>query len=350
MGKRIVVVGAGAIGGYAGGHMTRGGEDVTLVDPWPEHVDRMNAHGLRIEGVTRQEACTVKVRAIHMTDVQHFSKERPVDIAFVSTKSYDTEWATAMIKQYLAPDGIVVSLQNCMNEDTVARVAGKERTLGCIASTIAAELIGPGHVQRNVPLGDERHAVFRVGELHGRITERAEEVARLMRHADTATVITNLWGERWTKLIVNVMRNGLSAATGMSGKERDSDPVTRDVSLRLGAEAVRVGRALGYTLERPGGIDPDALLAAVSGDKKARAEVDAALDAQVKTRSDDQRPSMGQDMRKGRRTEIDLINGLVAAKGDEIGIPTPVNKGLVEVVKRVERGELAPGRDNVASL
>ncbi len=350
MGKRIVVVGAGAIGGYAGGHMARGGEDVTLVDPWPEHVDHMNAHGLRIEGVTQQEACTVKVKAIHMTDVQRFSKERPVDIAFVSTKSYDTEWATAMIKQYLAPDGIVVSLQNCMNEDTVARVAGKERTLGCIASTIAGELIGPGHIQRNVPLGDERHAVFRVGELHGRITERAEEVARLMRHADTATVIPNLWGERWTKLIVNVMRNGLSAATGMSGKERDSDPMTRDVSLRLGAEAVRVGRALGYALERPGGIDPDDLVGAVEGDKAARARVDTAIDQQIKTRSDDQRPSMGQDMRKGRRTEIELINGLVADKGDEVGIPTPVNKGLVDIVKRVERGELPPGRENVANL
>jgi 2-dehydropantoate 2-reductase len=350
MGKRIVVVGAGAIGGYAGGHMARGGEDVTLIDPWPEHVDHMNAHGLRIEGVTSQEACTVKVKAIHMTDVQQFSKEKPIDIAFVSTKSYDTEWATAMIKQYLAPDGFVVSLQNCMNEDTVARVAGKERTLGCIASTIAAELIAPGHVQRNVPRGDEKHAVFRVGELHGRITERAEEVARLMRHADTATVIPNLWGERWTKLIVNVMRNGLSAATGMSGKERDSNPVTRNVSLRLGAEAVRVGRALGYTLEKPGGIEADMLVAAADGDKTALAEVGAIIDAQVEARSDDQRPSMGQDMRKGRRTEIELINGLVADKGDEIGIPTPVNKGLVEVVMRVERGELDPSPKNVANL
>jgi 2-dehydropantoate 2-reductase len=350
MGKRIVVMGAGAIGGYAGGHMTRGGEDVTLVDPWPEHVDRMNAQGLRIEGVTRQEACTVRVRAVHMTDVQCFSKTKPVDIAFVSTKSYDTEWATAMIKQYLAPDGFVVSLQNCMNEDTVARVAGKQRTLGCIASTIAAELIAPGHIQRNVPLGDERHAVFRIGELHGRVTARAEEVARLLRHADTAVAITNLWGERWTKLIVNVMRNGLSAATGMSGKERDSDPLTRDVALRLGAEAVRVGRALGFTLEKPGGIEPEKLVAAAGGDKAARSDVGAILDAQVKTRSDDQRPSMAQDMRKGRRTEIELINGMVAAKGDEIGIPTPVNKGLVEVVKRVERGELPPSRDNVANL
>lgn len=170
MKKKIVVVGAGAIGGYAGGHMARGGEDVTLIDPWPEHVDHMNRHGLRLDGVTRQECCVVPVKAIHLTEVQALAKSRPVDIAFICVKSYDTEWATALIAQYLAPDGFVVSLQNCMNEETVARVAGAERTLGCIASIVAAELVAPGHIQRNVPLGDEEHAAFHVGEMHGRIT------------------------------------------------------------------------------------------------------------------------------------------------------------------------------------
>lgn len=350
MGKKIVVVGAGAIGGYVGGHLTRGGEDVTLIDPWPEHVDRMNRHGLRLDGVTTQECCVVPVKAIHLTQVQELSKGRPVDIAFVSVKSYDTEWATAMISQYLAPDGFVVSLQNCINEETVARVAGPARTIGCIASILAAELIGPGHVQRNVPLGGEEHVAFRVGEMHGRITERVLEVAQLLRHADSAKATTNLWGERWTKLIVNGMRNGLSAATGLSGKERDSNPKTRDISLRLGAEAVRVGWALGYRLEKIGGIADSQLVAAVDGDAKARREVDAILEKQIALRSDDQRPSMGQDMRKGRRTEIELINGYIAAKGDECGIPTPANKALVAAVQRVERGEVSASPDVVAHI
>lgn len=350
MGKRIVVVGCGAIGGYVGGHLARGGEDVTLIDPWPEHVNRMNTQGLRVDGVTTQECFTTPVKAIHLTDVQHLAKEQPVDIAFVSVKSYDTEWATALICQYLAPDGFVVSLQNCMNEETVARVAGPERTVGCIASTLAAELIGPGHVQRNVPLAGEGHAAFRVGEMHGRMTDRVQEVAELLRHADSAKATSNLWGERWTKLIVNGMRNGLSAATGLSGKERDSNPKTRDISIRLGAEAVRVGWALGYQLEKIGGIVDADLVAAADGDAKARANVDAQLDRMVAIRSDDQRPSMGQDMRKGRRTEIELINGFIAAKGDETGIPTPANKALVDAVKRVERGEIAASIDVVANI
>lgn len=350
MGKKIVVLGAGAIGGYAGGHMARGGKDVTLIDPWPEHVNHMNAHGLRLDGVTRQESCVVPVKAIHLTDVQALSKDRPVDIAFICVKSYDTEWATAMIKQYLAPDGYVVSLQNCMNEETVARVAGPERTIGCIASLLAAELIGPGHVRRNVPLGDDEHIDFRVGEMHGRITARAQEVAALLRNADSAKATSNLWGERWSKLIINGMRNGLSAATGMSGKQRDGNPKTRDISLRLGAEAIRVGWALGYRLEKIAGVAAEKLVAAVDGDSEARAEVDADLDRQIELRSDDQRPSMGQDMRKGRRTEIELINGLIAAKGDETGVPTPVNKALVAAVKRVERGEAPASPEVVAHI
>jgi len=350
MGRKIVVVGAGAIGGYAGGHMARGGEDVTLIDPWPDHVNHMNKHGIRLDGVTTQECCTVPVKAIHLTQVQELSKGKPVDIAFICMKSYDTEWATAMISQYLAPDGFVVSLQNCMNEETVARVAGPERTVGCIASVLAAELVGPGHVQRNVPLGGEEHTAFRVGELHGRITDRVLEVAQLLRNADSAKATSNLWGERWSKLTINAMRNGLSAATGLSGKERDSNPKTRDISLRLGAESIRVGWALGYQLEKIAGLDAQVYVDAVDGDKRALDAVGKEFDRQVAQRSDDQRPSMAQDMRKGRRTEIELINGLVAAKGAETGIPTPANAALVEAVKKVERGEIRASPDVVAHI
>ncbi len=237
-----------------------------------------------------------------------------------------------------------------MNEETIAGIVGWGKTVGCIASTIAVDLTDPARVQRNVALGGDKHTVFRVGEPHGRITPRIEEVARLVRYADSARTTTNLWGERWSKLIVNGMRNGLSAATGLSGKERDSNPKTRDISLRLAAEAIRVGWALGYQIEKIAGVTAEKIVAAVDGDRSARAEVDADLDRQVALRSDDQRPSMGQDMRKGRRTEIDLINGLIAAKGDETGIPTPVNKALVAAVKRVEQGEIAPGPEVVAHI
>lgn len=350
MSKRIVVVGAGAIGGYAGGHMTRAGHDVTLIDPWPEHVEYMRNHGLQLSGMTPQETHSIKVNALHITDVQRFCRERPVDIAFICVKSYDTEWAAQLIKPYLAPDGYVVSLQNCINEERIAAIVGWGRTLGCIASLISSELYAPGRVKRTVAMGGERHTVFRVGETHGRITPRAEEVAQLLRAIDSAKTTTNLWGERWSKLVINSMRNGLSAATGLTGNQRDGAEGPRWLSIRLGSEAVRVGQALGYPLERMLGMEPETLARAGEGNKDALVEIVDILTENAKKRSDEQRPSMAQDMAKGRRTETDFINGYVAARGQEIGVAAATHAKMNEIVKRVERGELAASPEVIAGL
>jgi 2-dehydropantoate 2-reductase len=338
MGKRIVFIGAGAIGGYVGGHMTRAGHDVTLIDAWPEHVERMRSHGLELSGITEAERHTVKVNAWHITEAQQLSRQRPIDIAFVCVKSYDTEWATLLLRQYLAPDGFMVSLQNCINEERIAGLVGWGRTTGCIASLIAAELYAPGRVKRTVPMGGERHTVFRVGEPHGRITPRLQEVAELLRSVDSAKATTNLWGERWSKLVVNSMRNGLSAATGLYGNQRDTSEGPRWLSIRLGSQAVRVGQALGYSLERMLGMEPETLARAGEGYKDALSEITEILLEGAKKRADDQRPSMAQDIAKGRRTETDFINGYVAARGAEIGVEAALHSRMNEGVKQVERG------------
>ncbi len=218
-GKKIAVVCTGAVGGYAGAHMVQAGEDVTFIDFWPEHVDHMKQNGLTITHLREVEPFTVPVRALHITEAQHLSKEKPIDIAFVCTKSYDTPWATALIKQYLAPDGYCVSLQNCMNEETIAGIVGWGKTLGSIASSITVELHAPGQIRRAAGKSGSKHTVFRVGEVHGRITDRAKEVCGLLANADSAFVTENLWGERWSKLVTNVMGNGLSACTGLIGRE-----------------------------------------------------------------------------------------------------------------------------------
>ena len=93
MGRKIVIVGAGAVGGYAGSHMVQAGEDVTFIDPWPEHVEHMKKHGLRVTHAMDVPEFKVDVRALHVTDAQQLAKEKPVDIAFVCMKSYDTGWA-----------------------------------------------------------------------------------------------------------------------------------------------------------------------------------------------------------------------------------------------------------------
>ena len=350
MGKRIVVVGAGAVGGYTGGHMTRAGHDVTLIDAWPEHVEYMRSHGLQLSGLTEAECHSIKVNALHVCDVQSLMTQKPVDIAFICVKSYDTEWAAHLIKPYLAPDGFVVSLQNCINEEHIAVIVGWGRTLGCIASLIAVELYAPGHVKRTMPIGGDKHIVYRAGEAHGRATRRAEEVAELLRSADSAKVTTNLWGERWSKLVANSMRNGLSAATGLNGNQRDLAEGPRWLSIRLGSEAVRVGQALGYQLERMAGMDAETLARAGEGNKDALAEITDILIEGTKKRSGEQRPSMAQDIAKGRRTETEFLNGYVAARGAEIGVPAPTHAKMNEVVRRVERGELRPSPENISGM
>ena len=160
MGKRIAIVGAGAVGGYTGAYMVQAGEDVTFIDPWPEHVEHMRKHGLRVTHAMDVPEFQVPVRALHVTDAQQLAKEKRVDIAFVCMKSYDTAWATMMIRQYLAPDGFVVSLQNCMNEETIAGVVGWGKTLGCIASSITVNLPEPGLIHRGLVKAERRIPCF----------------------------------------------------------------------------------------------------------------------------------------------------------------------------------------------
>ncbi len=350
MGRKIAIVGAGAVGGYAGAHMVQAGEDVTFIDPWPEHVEHMRRHGLRVTHAKEVPEFAVPVRALHVTDAQVLAKEAPVDIAFICMKSYDTAWATTLIRQYLAPAGYVVSLQNCMNEETVAGVVGWGRTLGCIASRITVELRAPGHVHRGAGKGGTRHTVFRAGEVHGRITPRADEIRRLVAHADSAKATENLWGERWSKLVANVMGNGVAACTGLSANGTIENDTIRRFMLRLGSEAIRIGEAQGYRLEEVLHLPPETVARAGEGDAAALGEASEHLLAGTKNLSAEQRPSMGQDMVKGRRTEIDFLNGFVVARGAEVGLSARANAALTEIVHRVERGELQPDPRHISDL
>ncbi len=349
MKPKIAFMGAGAVGGYVGAHFARQGHDVTLIDPWPEHVETVRAHGMKLTGMTPEETMTVQVPIIHLTEVQGLAKSRPIDIAFVSVKSYDTEWATTMIRQYLAPGGYVVSLQNCINEERIAGIVGWGRTVGMIAARISVDMHAPGQIRRTVPKGGAAHTVFRVGEVHGRVTERVQMLADMVAPIDSVKVTTNLWGERWSKLCVNGMRNGVSAATGLTGNDGDRTDEIRRFAIRLGGEAVRVGQALGYELEHIGNLEPNRLAEASEGDAAALEEVEAILIAGTNTgaRSDFQRPSMGQDMLKGRRTEIEFINGFIVEKAQSVGLKTPANAALTDIVKRVYRGEMPASPRNI---
>jgi 2-dehydropantoate 2-reductase len=322
--------------------MAKAGVDVTLVDAWAEHVQAMRSQGLQVTGMNGLGSVTTPVRALHIGDVSQLVREPAFDVAFIAVKSYDTTWATQLIAPFVAPTGCFVSLQNGINEESLARVVGWSRVLGCSVSALAAELTAPATIVRNSPLGDDKKAGYRVGEVHGQITPRAELISRLLAHGDTCKVTPNLWGERWSKLTINAMRNGVCALTGLTGRERDHHDLARQLSISLGSSSVRVGRALGLMLEPVGGLDLD-LLARAESDPAAMAAITQMIMDVSNARSGAQRPSMGQDIGKGRRTETDDINGLVARRGREVGVDVRHHERVNAVIQRIERGEVQPG-------
>ena len=350
MGKHIVFIGAGAVGGYVGGHLTRVGEDVTLVDAWPEHVRAMRENGLFLGG--SQGEHVVKVNAISIADVQSFVR-KPVDIAVICTKSYDTEWSAMMIGQYLSPEGYVVSMQNGINEERIARAVGWGRTVGCTVSTISVNAYEPGRIKRyQMPSSKTHHSVFRVGEVHGLVTDRVSELAKIFGGVDAAKVTTNLWGERWTKLTANTITHGLLGATGLDNTHVyvQRGKIHR-LGVKLGAEAVAVGRAQGYELGTILGISPDDWYAAgLEQDAGAIKRVQDGLTAWMATLLEPSHSSVGRDVQRGRRSEIDFTNGLVAQKGIEAGVPAPTHAAMTELVRRIDRGELKPDICNVDGI
>jgi 2-dehydropantoate 2-reductase len=324
--NRIAIIGAGAIGSVVGGLLTKAGRDVTLVDQWPEHVETMRAKGLRLSGTIGD--FVVPVKALHIHELQAVGER--FDAAFIAVKSYDTEWATAMALGYLGADGVVVDFQNGINDDRVAAVAGRQRTLGCVI-TISAGMYEPGHAMRT----DTGQIGFKIGEHDGRETARALELAAIMSAVAETKVTTNLFGERWSKLAINCMANPLSGLTGLGTLAVRTDPKIAAVGVHLGAEAILVGRAVGHEVEPIYGIPAQRYVDAYRGNGLAALLEDIAAIARQRGGGE---PSLLQDVRKRRRTEIEYLNGYVCEQGGTHGVPTPFNDAVVGTIRALGVG------------
>lgn len=335
----IAIVGAGSVGSFLGATMTRSGRRVTLIDQWPEHIEAIKKNGVRVEGTSGD--FVVPVTALHIHEVQRLIND-PVDVALVCVKSYDTEWSTALIRDYLAPSGVVVSLQNSFNEEAMARIVGYNRVLGCVLNTIGVEVREPGTVVRWYQPSTPDYAVFRIGEMHGRITPRARAIAEALATADVAKVTTNLWGERWSKLTINSMGSATGAVTGIGLVQMYRDAGPRRLSMRLGQEAIAVGTAMGFELESICGATPDQWRASMT-DAAAARHLDAVLAVWADRIRADGQVSTLHDWKRGRRMEAESINGLVVRKATEVGVEVPYQAAMTELVRKLERGEIEQG-------
>ena len=337
--EKLAIFGAGAIGSVLGAYLARAGRDITLIDMWGAHVDAMAQHGLTV--TAPDEEFTVKVKAVHLAEV--CGLREPFDAVLLAVKSYDSAWAARCIAPHLKAAGVLVSAQNGVNEEILAPVLGYTRIIGCVV-TLGAGLYEPGHVTRT---SASTRPSLTLGEPSGLVTSRLRDLVTALAPVGPTRATANLWGERWAKLIVNSMANPIAGITGLGSAELRANPEAFPIIVRIACEALTVAEALGVQVEPVGGIPGQSYLDAGRGvglqelrDKLI--EGGRSLGAG--------RPSLAQDVAKGRRTEVDYLNGYVAQKGQEVGVPTPMNEAVVRIVKRVETGAVTPGPANLALL
>ena len=341
MGTKLLFVGAGAIGSYIGSFLSRAGHDVTLIDPWAEQVETIRKQGISVTGP--HDPFQAQPTAVHL----HEAAKLPADfeIAFVAMKAYDTAWATQLALRHLRSDGFVVSAQNTWPDPVVASVAGASRSVGLVMSKIGVALWKPGQVERGMEKGGNKgHDVFRAGEHDGKITPRTTALAEMLSVVDGAFATDNLWGERWAKLCQNAMGNPVQGMSGLGGLEIASSEVGRAITIHLGAESARVGMALGYQIPKFGGTTVEQWADA------GRRETYDTLDRMLTPTSAGGRnwkASMAQDVIKGRKTEIDYMNGHVVKHGRERRVPTPVSAAVVDMVHEIESGARKPAAENI---
>jgi len=302
---KICMLGSGALGSALGGVLTEGGNDVSLIDAWTDHVDAMNERGLTLRdgGVDR----TVKVKARTSAD-----GIGPADLVIVLVKSYHTREAIEQAGAIIGPDTVVMSLQNGLgHEEILAEAIGRRHVLA--GKTYAGGvMLGPGHV-----IAGTRGKHTYIGELDGRVTGRATRIADTMTRAGLATEVSaNIMGTMWDKLLINVATGALAGITRLPYGGLYGVPEVRQCALAAVAEGISVATALGVKLtsENP----EDAWNLAAEG-----------LPKEFKT-------SMLQSVEKGAATEIDFINGSVVRAGIRANVPTPVNQTLVACVKGIE--------------
>ncbi|MBC8224261.1 2-dehydropantoate 2-reductase [Candidatus Bathyarchaeota archaeon] len=300
---KTAVVGAGAMGSLFGGLLAASGENVTLVDVWREHVEAINAEGLRIG--SHEGSRTISVKAT--TDP---SSVGPVDLIIIFVKSYDTLEATRDALPMVSEDTVFLSLQNGLgNIEKISEVAGSDRV---IPGTTAhgCTLIGPGEIFH------AGSGPTIIGELDGRVTERARGIRDALEGAGIETRISEtIRGALWSKVLVNVGINPLTALTGLRNGELLDHPDIMEAMRGAVEEAIRVAEALGVDLGE--------------GDHVERVHDVARATASNKS-------SMLQDVERGRRTEIDALNGAIVDSARRLGLDVPVNETLTAAVRDLE--------------
>ena len=293
---KVAVMGAGAVGCYYGGMLARAGHEVVLIGR-PQHVEAISRDGLRMQTTTFDEQ-------VHLAASTEPGAVQGAQLVLFCVKSTDTESAGALLRPHLAPDALVLSLQNGVDNAERLRVVLPQHAVAAAVVYVATEMAGPGHVRHHGR-----------GELVIEPASASQAVAQALIAAGVpAEISSNVRGALWAKLILNCAYNAVSAITQLPYGRAVAGEGVQDVMQDVVAECLAVARAEGVQ---------------VTGD------VDAAVRKIAETMPS-QFSSTAQDLARGKRSEIDYLNGLIVERGKALGIATPANRVLWALVKLLE--------------
>jgi 2-dehydropantoate 2-reductase len=320
----ITVYGAGAIGGITGARLAQAGHDVLLVDKAEDHVAAMNARGLTIE--SREGDVTVPVRAITPGALGS-----GLPLVLLAVKSQDTAAALDVLAPRLAPDGAIVSLQNGLNEELIAKVVGAHRTVGCLVNW-AADWQAPGRILHG------GGGALVLGELDGRTSERVQGLATLLDVVSPTRVSDNILGYTWAKHVYGALLVATALVDAHVYEVVERSPEIQQMLVALTIENMRVAERAGIRLLSFDEYDPADYHAAVKGDAAARARAMTSIAthyrAAVKTKT-----GIWRDLAvRKRKTEVGALLGATVARAGSFGLAMPLTERLIAMIEELETG------------
>lgn len=329
---RSAIYGAGSLGTILGAFITQKGGQIDLINRNKAHVEALKTKGATITGTLN---FTQEVKAFtpdEMTGIY--------DIIFLMTKQQFNAEVVTFLKDYLAEDGVIVTLQNGIPELQIGEIVGEDRVLGCTAAW-GATLKEPGVCELT---SEPDSLTFSLGTLAAKPHKHILEVKKLLEMMGPVDLDANFVGTRWSKLLINSAFSGMSAVLGCTFGEAAKDKTSRRIVQALIKECIDVCAAGKIKIEPVQGKDIVKLLDYHNSVKKAFAFfiIPIAIRKHALLKA-----SMLQDIEKGKKTEVDAINGVVSAYGRKVGCPTPMNDKVVEIIHRIEKGELVPSFDNL---
>jgi len=325
---KITIIGGGAIGGISAAWLVRRGFNPTVVEPWSEHRTAM-LEGLKVSGCRGDLMVPIKV-------IDPRELKGPLDLVFLAVKSMHTESILHQIMPLLDEASTVVSLQNSINEDLIADLIGRERTIGCVVGW-GAITEGPGKLYQASP------GEFVIGRLNGGSDERLVQVKDILNRVTDTVITDNIYGFLWAKLLANCAIT-VGALQGKTVAEMVVTPEARLAVKGIVAEVLTVAGGLGLILETVNlKFEPDFYLS------QTEFIAESLLDI-LQTSHGAILPTAYQDFLRGKPLETQYINGYVVNKGFEIGQKTPLNTRLVEMMAEIEEKKRAVGLDNLIEL